>query len=251
MTPEEIIAAIAAAGAQDPNAPIGVPAGYQPPGLRGAGTFYDAGVPLPPDQISASPYRPGAELVYASAPPEQIVAVQQRLVDAGLLRGTFRVGVWDQASRNAYKTVLGYANQLGTKVDYAFERWIASGLGEYDTTPAQERAPFSAEVTHPDDIRAGLREFFRDKTGTGKIDDAKLDAMVRAWQGEEVTAQRAAYDAAPTGGTVTATRDFGSFAEEQAQKVDPVGFRAHEYLDKFSAIAGMLGGQDPSVGGQV
>ena len=243
---DEIAQAMAGAGVQDPNAPIGISADYRPPLLGGYGRF-ESGTGAAPtfDDLNRNPYRPGAELAPASMSPESIVGLQQQLVDAGLLRGTFRVGVWDSASTSAYRSLLSYANQLGTTDAFALERWVSTGMGEYDPTPT-ERAPFVAEVSHPDDVKAALRDTFREKVGFGKIDEDRLDAMVRAWQGEEVGAQRAEYDMAanPAGGTVTAPREFSVFAEEQARKANPVGFSAHTYLDKFSAIAGMLGGQN-------
>lgn len=243
MNDEELLAALQAAGATDPNSPIGVPTGYVPPIRTGQGFSPGAGPAITVPDLRAEPYMPGAELAPGSLSPEAIAGIQQQLVDAGLLRGEFIVGVWDPSSRNAYKSLLGYANSLGTTDEFALRRWSATGMGAVDPTPTP-RQPFVAQVTNPEDIKSGLREFFREKVGTGKIDDARLDAMVKAYQGEEVSAQRQAYDlaAAPVGGTVVQPPDFQVFADAEAKKAAPVAYRAYEYLDKFSAITDMLGG---------
>ncbi len=70
-------------------------------------------------------YFEGDELNPASMSPEVISAIQKRLESAGLLEaGTYYPGVWDNETRLAYKTVLGYANQQGVTADTAIERLI-------------------------------------------------------------------------------------------------------------------------------
>lgn len=244
LTIEDLALAIAAGGVQDPNAPIGVPAGYVPP-IRGTGFSPGAGPPIAVADLRAEPYKPGDDARPGSLPPETIVAIQQQLVDGGLLRGQFQVGVWDPTTRTAYRSLLGYANTLGTTDEFALRRWMATGMGATDPTPTQ-RQPFVAEVTSPDDIRFGLREYFREHVGSGKIDEARLDAAVDAYQGKEITAQRSAYDLTAStggGGTVAKPPSFEAFADEQAQQANPVAYDAHKLLDKFSAVSTMLGGQ--------
>lgn len=240
-TLEELLAAISAGGSADPNAPIGVPSGYQAPFETSQGFQPGSGPAITVEDYRPDPYMPGDDLRPASLPPERIIGIQQSLVDAGLLRGRFQAGVWDATTRNAYRTLLGYANQLGTTDEFALRRWAATGMGEVEPASAP-RQPFVATVSNPDDIRALLRDAFREKVGSGKIDDARLDAMVKAYQGSEVGAQRSQYDAQETGGTVTAPPDISTFADIEARKTNPVGYRAHQYIDKFSAITEMLGG---------
>lgn len=244
MTPEEIAAAIAAAGAQDPNAPIGVPAGYVPPIHSTSGFSPGAGPAIAPSDLRDAPYKPGDDLRPASLAPEQIVTIQQHLVDAGLLRGTFQAGVWDDTTRVAYRGLLGYANQLGTTDEFALRRWQATGMGQVDPTPA-ERAPLVVEVSNPADIEREFRDYLRDKTGTGKLDDAQIHSVVAKVQGEQKMAAQAKYDAGadPDGATVTAAPALETVAEGEAKRINPVGFRAHEYLDALSTVSSMLGGE--------
>lgn len=243
---EDMAAAIASAGGVDPTAPFGVPKGYVPPIRTDTGFSPGNARAITPDDLRDKPYLPGDDSRLVGRGPEVIVPIQQQLIDAGLLREKFQTGVWDPATQRAYKSLLAYANQLGTTDSYALEHWTANNMGAVDPTPPA-RQPFVAEVSHPDDIKAAIKDALREKTGFGKIDDARLDQMVKAFQGEQVGAQRQEYDLTSTGGgggQVVAPPSLDMFAEAEAKRVNPVGFSAHTYLDKFSAISDMLGGQN-------
>src|SRR5688500_8736302 len=92
-------------GGGDENKYIGVPDDYRTPGmtLEEAHQRRDSGEEFA-TRISRSPsFKEGDDYKPASSPPEVIATVQQRLVDAGLLSGSYRIGMWDDATRKAYR----------------------------------------------------------------------------------------------------------------------------------------------------
>lgn len=226
----------------DENKYIGVPDDYRTPGMtleeaqrrRDRGEEFETAITRRPSFKEGDDYKP------ASQPPEVIATIQQRFVDAGLITGSYRIGMWDDATRKAYRQVLGYANARGLSDDAEALNQLASmPKVEKDRAP---RAPLQVQVSNPADIRAALKETFRSKLGHGDIDDAKVDAMIAAYQGREASAQRQQYQQAETGGTVVEPPSLETFADVQAQKADPTAYSSHKVLDKFSMIADMLGG---------
>lgn len=166
-----------------------------------------------------------------------IAQLQLSLADAGLLDLSDLdhedLGYYDDATRNAYRDLLTRANAMGTTWDDALGRLRANPV------PARKPKGESAQlpvVTHPDDLKAIFRAGARRASGTGKIDDAELDDMVKAFQSMQVQSQK------QTTGTVVRPPDPEVFADTEAKRLDPVGYDAHKFLDKFAVVQETLGG---------
>ncbi len=167
---------------------------------------------------------------------------QQQLIDAGVVRPTdVRLGVRDPKTLELWRSLIdesAIALASGVKKspwDMLADFVEGGGIGA-DEDP---NAPFTTEVSNPADIRRGLKDTARELTGTGVVNDS----AVAGYQAKQAAADRAKYDAQNgEGGTVTAAPSFETYAIDEAKRANPVGFRAHTYLDKFSAISDMLGG---------
>lgn len=172
---------------------------------------------------------------------EEVEAFQDQAIAAGLLdERTVARGARDSATAGAWASLV---QQAADAYGAGARLSPMSLLGEIAASaPPQRGDVFTASVSNPDEIRSGVRDSARELTGTGNIGAAAEADAVRDYQAEEIASQRAAADAAKTGGVVTAPRSFDEFAKQRAEQNNPVGFRAHKYLDKFSAIANMLGG---------
>lgn len=72
-------------------------------------------------------YYAGAELEPAGRDPGDIANIQRRLEGAGILNGKYRLGYWDNKTKNAYKQLLGYANQRGQSWEEALGEIQATG----------------------------------------------------------------------------------------------------------------------------
>lgn len=236
-----IISLLQSVGTDQTAQPIGVPSGYHGPATPsfhapgiGVHYSYDTG-------YRADPYVDGDEWGPAGSSPDVIAEIQQRMVGAGLLKGSYRIGVWDAPSRSGYRDLLEFANGLGVDDGTALKRY-----GEAQGETKEKRAPLVMEVSNPLDIKAALRDTLKEKLGQAGIDDKRLDAMVAAYQGSEKSYQQQQYDLGGedgAGGTVVRPPDVTTFADQQAKKVDPTAYDAYKVLDKFSVLEKELTGQ--------
>lgn len=242
-----------AAPSSDGPRPLGVPEDYTVPGQVPSQTpVSDTGNILSTLNRTAQPIAPryfdGDQWRPASLPPNRIAELQQDLVEAGALEGRFRIGVWDKASRDAYKAVLETANASGTTAPEALATWRAGT--DTDTEPGAERAkraPLVVRQSNPDDLRAVFRKSARSVLGR-KLDDSQVDRMVAAYQAAEAAPQRQAHAMGgdefgdnPTGGTVTDPMDPRTFGEIEAREADPLRADSRKVVKQFDALAGMLG----------
>lgn len=174
--------------------------------------------------------------------PGTLQDFQDRVIRAGIVdRRDISPGARDATTVRVWQLLVGQsADAQDAKVDVSPFDILNEQVG-HPGSP-DDRDPLTAVVSNPDDLKMQLRDFFREKTGTGRVDESKLDAMVAAYQAQETAAQQAQYDQQKTGGTVTRPPDLKTFADAQAKEIDPVGYDAHRFLDKFSAISSMLGG---------
>lgn len=236
----------AASGGMTASGPIGVPADYQPVPAGPVRPDLNPGGYIPQSAVhrdeSGNPtlYMDGDEWNPASQSPDVIAEIQRRMVGAGLLTGSYRIGVWDSSTRSAYRELLGYANALGIDDGTALDRYTATGMGQQDATP---RAPLTVRLSHPDDIKAALRATFKDRLGQGNIDPAKLDAMVAAYQGNERSFQQQAYNAAESGGTVTEPPSADTFADIEAKKADPTAYDSRKVVGAADYLSRKLRGE--------
>lgn len=117
--------------------PIGVPEGYR---VTRSGPFGDTG-----NLMGQGPrYNTGDEYIPSGWDDPQVAGLQSRLASAGLLRPGYRPGFFDNKTRSAFKTMLGYANQTGL----SWEEWLgdaeAGRMGGPGGGGAGRRGPFKS-----------------------------------------------------------------------------------------------------------
>lgn len=167
--------------------------------------------------------------------PEDRGTLQVMMRQIGLISPTARLanGTWDTTSANAFKEILTWANVNGVTWREALQDMLSNSEQFGALEPQGGDLP---KVSNPEDIKTVLRDTFREKVGSGLIDEAKLDAMVKAYQGEELTAQN------QTSGTIVRPMDPQVFADQQAQLYDKTGYDSTKVADRFDRIAALLGG---------
>ena len=234
----EAALAQAGAGAGGPSDIIGADGSYVPPGPPGASPFV---------------YGDAQTILYNSKSPQEIASIQSVLAEAGVLRN-YTNGRVDEDTINAYEEVLrisnsegkapsvvlremsatNFARNLGANVARAGDR-IAQGASAGPT-----RAPFTARVSNPNDLKRYFRDAVKNATGEyrGQVD---IDQMVEAYQAIERNSQAAAYNAAPSGGTVTDAESAESFAERTIGEVAPQQVQTRDVVDRAGQLFDMLG----------
>jgi hypothetical protein len=184
---------------------IGMPKGYVP--MR-TPTPYRGG-PISPAQAErrATPqimpprYKTGDEMEPRSYSAENIARLQQQLAQAGLIgpETRFRVGVWDSTSVNAYKNLLGYANQGGISREDALQTLLTAPMARGAEGVMGEKAPRfeqklnAYEFTDPARVRQTAEAAFQEALGRKPKKD-ELDRFVRTWQSQEQRSQKAVFD---------------------------------------------------------
>lgn len=203
--------------------PIGVPIGYA------ARPEYVPGVtpPFALDAQQPARYFEGADWQPAAWSPEKVASLQREMEAAGLIpAGTqYRLGVWDDTSRAAYRDLLGYANATGLIVPQALRRYA---MGQQAAKPAD---PYLRP--DPDAIRQDIRTVFRSKLGR-EVDEGELLTLVN----EYLAVDRQAYDTVQTA---------ISSGQQTVQQVDPAA-RFNEqferrYKPEMQRIDGVQAGQ--------
>lgn len=159
---------------------------------RAAATVPDVRVPL---------YFAGDEYAPAGWTEQRIADMQRRLVEAGLLRDTFRRGYWDRSTADAYAALLIEANQTGDTwrdalphVQRAYEQGI-----ETDRANAIRSFQGLIPAYTPEDresLRQTVRDAIRRRVGRDPSAaelatyTAELDAHYRAQYDTEVAEAR-------------------------------------------------------------
>lgn len=206
------------------------------------------GVLAPGTQIAVTPrYYEGDEWQPANLSPLDRAELQRMMERAGLYaEGTrFRLGVWDPASRAAYKELLSFANAGGLTV--------AQALDEYDrvTTmfPKPRELP-TYRVSAPEDLRVAFSEGMRAKTGR-RPDEQQVEEMVRMYQDRERNVQAAmayAESGIGLGGpgaqsvTIPGVPDPSTFASDYAERTDPEGVAAQSGMEQMNEFFSLLRG---------
>lgn len=182
-------------------------------------------------------FETGDELKLANQPPETIARIQRRLVNAGLL-GKHRAGIFDDATRSAYRNVLEYANVRGYQDD-------AMALAELEAnppvTPEDERV-FSPVVSNPRNIQKRVRALAREVWGTGNVPPGLVDQIVQQIQSGEVAAQQQDFTAQETGGTVVKAPDADVVIEDELTQADPERADARKVITGLQSVFDMFGG---------
>lgn len=245
-----------AAGTSSGPSPIGVPAGYTlPPDTNPAvmDALGAAGVNaqgLASSLPSRDPrYWDGDEYLPASLSPTEVARLQRQLEAAGVIeKGTkYRLGVWDEPSRSAYRSLLGYANASGLSIPDAIRRYAESAVmnEEPDAGPTLP----TYRISHPDDLRATFESAAKSVIGRTNLDPQQIQRMIQAYQQAELAPQQAvtANQLGGGGGVVTGAPDPGVFAEQQIRQAAPVEASAHDQVTQFESMLDIILN---SVGGQ-
>ncbi len=242
-------------------APIGVPSGYTIPTPQSRTYSYDESgriVPVPSTTLVDKPptYFDGDDWVPSSYSAVEIFQLQTALAKVGLLRGTWSGGYWDDATRKAYRELLGMANSKGSDADPLLNDMLAqvqelgSALFTIDENGnivmtrtgegTETRAPLVTRTTDPASLRNVFRRSVIELLGEGWSED-QINKMVAAYNSMEVERQTAAYNAQPTGGTVQDIPTPEAFIESEVQEQDPTGVQANQALgfaSDFMQLAG-------------
>lgn len=225
--------------------PLGVPDDYMASSPRRPAPFASR---LGPKTYQPPPRPPryfaGDELIPAALAPERVAAMQRALATAGLIgpKTKFRVGVWDDTTRNAYRNLLEFANVYGIDEAEALRRYASSE--ETDPSGDAERAPLVVRQSSPDDLRATFETVARRRIGR-KLAPEEVERFVSAYQAEEAAVQTQAYGAAETGGTVTDVADPQAFlaaklAKEYGVEVGATAIaeQGNEFFDLLKEVGG-------------
>jgi hypothetical protein len=167
------------------------------------------------------------------------------MAQAGLLSGSFRLGAWDEASRDAYTQLLGFANAKGLDAENALGLW-ASGVnvetdadGNIINEQGPVREPLVTQTTDPESLRRLFRSTVVEQLGEG-WDTEKINLAVKTYNALEEQRQREMYDAQLTGGNVVSIPDPASYIAEQAIKENPEGHETEQalgFMDEFMSMA--------------
>jgi hypothetical protein len=221
---------------------LGVPKGYQAnKTTRETGPFGDelnVTVPVAPR------YTENDVAGIATLPTESIARLQAALYRAGVFTSedSFVIGRWDDASKAAYRKVLGFANESGMDEREALNKWAELQAADPTGGQRSSRAPLVAKVSNPIDIGAAANKVMQQTAGRS-MSPQELAAFTAAYQQSEMAAQRSAYNmAGGPGGTVTDTPDITTYAAEQARKNDPVGAQEMDLLKVNDTLMNALKG---------
>lgn len=170
--------------------------------------------------------------------PERISDLQRLLSKASLLNpnSVNEMGTYDSATETAYKSLLVQSNRSGTDALLTARRLgnaeAARRLKETERRNASGgggRAP-TIRLTNPEDLRQTFKQVARSLTGGVFIEDDQIENMVKAFQSQEASFQRAAIG----GGTVTAPPNAQNFAAAELEKTGGVT------ANRFAQMAGVL-----------
>lgn len=227
----------------------------------GASSAFGAnGSYVPPGNFgqNGQPFSDGdAERLLYGLPPQEVANIQWTLSEVGILRKDYTRGRVGPETLTAYEEVLRLSNVEARAPSVILSEMSAQGLGssvakaagrladEQSRSAGPTRAPFTARVSNPNDLRKYFREAILNATGEYRS-QVDVDQMVEAYQAIERNAQAAAYNAAPSGGTVTAPESVESFTERTLEEVVPDQVQTRDVVDRAGQLFGMLG----SFGGQ-
>jgi hypothetical protein len=168
--------------------------------------------------------------------PNVIFLYQQRLNASGLL-DKFTPGKLDKATRGAFKELLTQANQTGATWQSTLQdiETVGGMVGaDGGAGASRERAPFVAQLDDPATLRAAFQQTAQSLYG-GDLPDGEVQAMVDAYRSIQMSKQKAAYDAADTGGTIESEPNASAFAEQQIREKHPDQVARVEFNGTLSA----------------
>jgi hypothetical protein len=235
----------APAAAQPSRTPIGVPSNFSPyAGIDSGNILYSHPSTSTVPADAPISYFTGDEWKPASYPTEQIVALQRQLQDAGLLDPPYQLGVWDAASRSAYKDLLALSNARGVNASQALS-YVRDAVGQYGQT-GKKAQPLTVTLTNPADI-ASLATQIAVRTIGRRLTDAESMQLAQAYNALERQYQEQAYAAAgsglsdnATGGTLTQPPNASTYAEQQLREQHPEDVTEMNTINNVDAFRQLL-----------
>lgn len=221
-------------------------------------------VPLAHGQLEDSPnvppqFREGDQHQLLSMSPEDIWQLQQAMAQAGVLTGQFRRGLADDATMQAYRELLGWANRLGTgrRPDFinatlqtlaASPEFQAEGGGV-----KQGGAEALIRRRDPVELAQVARDSIRSLLGRDP-DDAEIQDAASALAGFDLTAarQNAEMGSSALGGDITLVNPearFRAFLEDRYRpEIDRIETVQNAVVSRENMMAN-LGAIDRMIGG--
>lgn len=248
-------------GKESTKTPIGVPDDYLAVGPQTSRTTFERGGPSlgSVTSIVATPprYFSGDEFGPAGVSGEDVAVLQQNLADLGFLK-TYRMGVWDDASSDAYRRVLEYANRRG--VDDRTAMMELARAPEVDTEAAAKEADQRAaimartnliNISNPTDLGSAFTAGFEAALGRRRKPSAdELAQMIADYHQKEIGRQRQQFHLQQqqdlgegTGGEVQMPDVAGpeAFAEEYARKAHEGEAKGHDLWTAFTHTLDVIG----------
>lgn len=175
-------------------------------------------------------YWTGDEWKPASWSPNNIAELQSALVQVGLIGSdeNISLGVFDTATKNAYRKLLETANATGVT-------WTEA-LSRYAEAPVEGEG-LQVQLTDPNDLRRVFKEAAFQVSAT-QFEPGQIDAMVAAYHEKEREYQEAK---ARGDETVFAPPDPGTFVETEAERVNPEGVLEQDVQDAEDAWMDAIG----------
>jgi len=154
---------------------------------------------------------------------DQIADIQGKMKTAGLLGSKYRVGVVDEATKNAWVRLLGEANN--TNADW--QTALAVGVN----TPITGPAKLPPKVSNPADIAKVVQQVAGRVLGRD-VEQRFIDGIVRQFQSSQVQSQTGALPMA--GGRRVEPMDLQTMTEQRLQKAagpEADAYRAAQYIN--------------------
>lgn len=161
---------------------------------------------------------------------QTIASWQVRMNAAGLLGNEFALGVVDNQTRSAYGEVLAVANRETVTAEQALGLIQQQHL-KIKTGTGVKRY----RISNPADIKAVINQSAKTLLGRS-LDDNQLDAMVKAFQAQEVSAQKQ-YEA---GGVAVEAPSVQQFAQKSIEKDFGKQVDTRKLNSVFGAVHNML-----------
>ena len=271
-------------GGSNERLPIGVPEGFTAPrptnlsgmSARAGEGWAEAGRGHGTIFPQAPRYYDGDEYRYRPMSPGAIAAVQDQMARGGLLTSDFIMGVWDPATAEAYKALMGMANQQGVTVEQA-SNLLQSGesmqwdpaTGTYVSTggTGAGNPPIPELVTRisdPEVLKGVFRRAAIELIGIGWTEE-QVSRAAAAYNNVERERQRAQYDAQLAAGQLGSMTEGDNpqasevvdipspegWIDAYVRKQDPAGVAENEALDMVGTFMQTAGSTAWGVGRQV
>lgn len=243
---------VAAGGTAQAKAPIGVGDDYVPPRPGGSltrrgGAFGMVGDLAQQVQL-ANRYFEGDEIRPANLPPEDRARLQRAMQKAGLIpKGTkYRMGVWDGPSQDAYRELLGYANQWG--MDANSELNEVARLKDQYPEQLEPSEPLVLRPSNPEDVRSAVEAMAKRVYGKSRSRPDVVERLTQEWMRAEEETQRANYEtdqqlsAGAMEGTAQTMPSLETFAENRLRAADPERAASFETLNQADVFFSMVDG---------